>query len=249
MTFGLGLYPGIVIINLNSKENYSTQKQAAMAEHIVSILDITPVTHNVKRFTLQKPAGYSFIPGQATDVAINLPGWEKELRPFTFTALNEWDTLEFTIKIYDDHEGVTHQLGLRKPGDSLILHDVWGAIQYKGEGVFIAGGAGVTPFIAIFRQLHKDGKTGNNKLIFSNKTREDIILEDEFRSMLGPNFINTLTDEAFPGYDHHYIDEVYLRDKVKDYRQHFYICGPDAMVADLQPIIRKLGGESVIVEL
>jgi predicted ferric reductase len=26
--------------------------------------------------------------------------------------------------------------------------DVWGAIEYKGEGVFIAGGAGI-PFIAI----------------------------------------------------------------------------------------------------
>jgi hypothetical protein len=25
MTFGLGLYPGIVIINLNSEENYSTK--------------------------------------------------------------------------------------------------------------------------------------------------------------------------------------------------------------------------------
>lgn len=222
-----------------------------MAEHIVSILDITPVTHDVRRFTLEKPAGYTFMPGQATDVAINLPGWEDQLRPFTFTALNEWDTLEFTIKIYDDHPhpSVTHQLGQLKPGNSLILHDVWGAIQYKGEGVFIAGGAGITPFIAIFRQLQKEGRLGNNKLIFSNKTRADIILEPEFRAMLGKNFINTLTDEAFPGYDHHYVDEVYLRDKVKDFSQHFYLCGPDAMVAALQPIIRKLGGESVIVEL
>jgi hypothetical protein len=24
-----------------------------------------------------------------------------------------------------------------------FIHDVWGAIEYKGEGVFIAGGAGV----------------------------------------------------------------------------------------------------------
>jgi predicted ferric reductase len=36
-----------------------------------------------------------------------------------------------------------------KHGDELIIRDVWGAIEYKGEGVFIAGGAGVTPFIAI----------------------------------------------------------------------------------------------------
>lgn len=220
-----------------------------MEQHIVTILDISPVTHDVKRFTIRKPEGYAFVPGQATDVAINKPGWNDQLRPFTFTALNEWDHLEFTIKIYDDHDGVTHQLGQLKTGDELIIHEPWGAISYQGTGVFIAGGAGVTPFIAIFRQLQKEGKIGDNKLIFSNKTREDIILEDEFRQLLGPNFINTLTDEARPGYDHHYIDEVYLRDKVKNFQQHFYICGPDPMVAALQPIIRKLGGQSVIVEL
>lgn len=220
-----------------------------MTEHIVGILDITPVTHNVKRFRIEKPADYTFVPGQATDVSINKPGWEDQLRPFTFTALNHWNFLEFTIKIYDDHAGVTNQLGKLKVGDSLRVHDVWGAIQYKGEGVFIAGGAGVTPFIAIFRHLEKEGKVGNNKLIFSNKNREDIILEEEFRRILGPNFINTLTDEAFPGYDNHRIDEVYLRAKIKDFSRYFYICGPDPMVAAIQSTLKKLGGESIIVEL
>ena len=52
--------------------------------------------------------------------------------------------------------------------------------QYKGKGVFIAGGAGVTPFISIFRDLKKQNKIGNNILIFSNKTEADIILKDEF---------------------------------------------------------------------
>jgi predicted ferric reductase len=46
--------------------------------------------------------------------------------------------------------------GKLKHGDELIIRDVWGAIEYKGEGVFIAGGAGVTPFIAILRQLQAD---------------------------------------------------------------------------------------------
>jgi predicted ferric reductase len=60
--------------------------------------------------------------------------------------------LEFTIKIYDSHKQVTKELAKLKHGDELIIRDVWGAIEYKGE-VFIAGGAGVTPFIAIFRKL------------------------------------------------------------------------------------------------
>ncbi|MCZ2460410.1 MAG: flavodoxin reductase [Chitinophagales bacterium] len=218
-----------------------------MEEHIVKILSAEWVTHDVRRFKIEKPKGYSFIPGQATDVAINKPEWKNEKRPFTFTALNEWDHLEFTIKTYPERNGVTNQLRKLHAGDELIIHDVWGAIQYKGEGVFIAGGAGVTPFIAILRQLKKDNKVGNNVLLFSNKTREDIILYDEFKDILGKNFINTLTHENIAGFDHHIIDEEYLKQKVKSFDQKFYICGPDPMVAAIKSILEKLGGKNAIV--
>jgi len=221
-----------------------------MEEHIVKIISTEPVTHNVKHFKLEKPENYQFIPGQATEIAINKDKWKNERRPFTFTSLNEWDHLEFTIKIYTDHDGVTNQLGQLKAGDELLLHDIWGAIHYTNEGTFIAGGAGVTPFIAIFRQLQKDGKLGNNKLIFSNKTYRDIILKDEFAAMLGNNFINTLTEEEVPGYDHHRIDEEYLKEKIQDFNQQFYICGPDVMVKDLHRILKNLGAmNNVTVEL
>ena len=219
-------------------------------EHIVKILSVGPVTHNVRRFKVEKPAGYTFIPGQATEVAVNKEGWRDQAHPFTFTGLNDWDHLEFTIKIYDDHQGVTHQLGQLQAGDELILHDVWGAIQYQGEGTFIAGGAGVTPFIAIFRQLNEDGKLGHNQLLFSNKREQDIILKDEFERLLDGRFINTLTEEATEGYDNRRIDAVYLKEKVGDKDQHFYICGPDAMVADVQQALKELGAPgAVVVEL
>src|SRR5271170_4334320 len=120
-----------------------------MEGYPVRILSITEITHNVRQFNVEKPEGYVFTPGQATDVSLPEEAWKDQLRPFTFTGLNEWDHLQFTIKIYPERKGVTGQLGHRQPGQELVIHDVWGAIQYKGEGTFIAGGAGVTPFIAI----------------------------------------------------------------------------------------------------
>lgn len=212
-------------------------------EHIVKIIDVKNVTHNVRRFTLSKPDSYHFQPGQATDIVINLPEWKEERRPFTFTGLNEWDNLEFTIKIYSDHEGMTNELGKLKADDELILHDVWGAIQYKGEGTFIAGGAGITPFIAIFRQLEKDNKLGNNTIIFSNKTSQDIILKDEFQKMLNENFINTLSDEKTDEYGYGIINEDYLRKNIKNLNQYFYICGPDPMIEAISNSLEKLGVE------
>ena len=221
-----------------------------MEEHIVKILAVEEVTHNVRRFKLTKPASYTFMPGQATEISINRPEWKEERRPFTFTSLNDWDNLEFTIKIYSDHDGVTNQLGKLQAGDELILHDVFGAIHYKGKGVFIAGGAGVTPFIAIFRQLHKGGSLAGNKLIFSNRTVKDIILKEEFETMLGSNFINTLTNDQSAGYDHRKIDEAYLREKIADLSQYFYICGPDAMVLGLAETLRKTGvsKDKIVIE-
>ena len=215
-----------------------------MGNHIVKIISVEPVTHDVKRFTIHKPVGYKFTPGQATEVSINKFGLKNQNRPFTFTGLNDSEHLEFTIKIYEDHNGVTKELGKLKQGDEIIIRDVWGAIEYKGEGIFIAGGAGVTPFIAILRQLSKENKIGNNKLIFTNKTAGDIILNKEFSEMLGNNFINTLTVEKRDGYENNRIDHAFLKEKIDNFKQHFYVCGPPTFVTTVSKALGQLGAKT-----
>ncbi|HEY4199491.1 MAG TPA: flavodoxin reductase [Devosiaceae bacterium] len=210
----------------------------------VKILDIRSVTHNVRRYTVEKPEGFVFEPGQATEVSLDLDGWRDRKRPFTFTALAEWPALEFTIKSYFDHDGVTARLGRLEAGASLLLRDVWGTITYKGPGTFIAGGAGVTPFIAILRRLHKDGRLAGNRLIFSNRTERDIILRDEFEAMEGLERLFTLTEESVPGLLHERIDADFLKRHVKDFSGNFYVCGPDKMVGQLRDTLKQLGAEA-----
>jgi ferredoxin-NADP reductase len=218
-----------------------------MEEHIVKILGIEQVTHDVKRFLVEKPEGYSFIPGQATEVSINTPELKDEKRPFTFTCLNREPFLEFTIKIYPSHNGVTNELGKLKPGAELIIRDVWGAISYKGKGVFIAGGAGITPFISIFRDLRAKDEISGNRLIFANKTKADIILEDELRDMLGNSFINILSDEKHKGFFHGMITEDFLKDNIGESRRNFYLCGPPPMMDAVKKQLASLGvGENSI---
>ena len=120
-------------------------------EHPVKIKSIEHVTHDVLRIVTEKPPSLSFKPGQAADISINKVNWQTEKRPFTFTSLPNYTYLEFTIKTYPSRKGVTNELLKLKKHDELIVADVFGDIAYKGKGVFIAGGAGVTPFIAIFR--------------------------------------------------------------------------------------------------
>jgi ferredoxin-NADP reductase len=219
-------------------------------ENIVRILDIQEVTHDVKCFRFEKPKGYKFIPGQATDVSINQPDWKEEKRPFTFTSLNSDDYLEFTIKRYSEHHGVTDKLHQLNAGDELIIRDVWGAIEYKRPGYFIAGGAGITPFISILRQLNKEDKLKGNTLIFTNKTSGDIIYEEELKKMLADQAIFILTKENKKGYTSGYINESFIKQNIKDFTKHFYLCGPDKMIEDIRNILSKSGAttESVVFE-
>ena len=218
-----------------------------MEKHIVKILKTELVTHNVKRFTIEKPAGYTFISGQATDVCINKPGLENDPHPFTFTCVNGDSYLEFTIKIYKGHNGFTEKLMDVNTGDEFIIHEVFGTINYQGPGLFIAGGAGITPFISIFRQLKLENKLVGNTLLFANRTEQDIILKDELDEMLGQNHVDILSNPA-SGLPGTHIDKDLIKQFLTQKTEYCYICGPDEFVAAMKDNLLELGiAESQIV--
>lgn len=227
-----------------SLSNGSVEAQTTIpsqSKYIVKVLKTGMLTHNVKHFVVQKPPGYTFISGQATDISINKPGQEGELRPFTFTSINRSEHLEFIIKIYTGHDGVTEKLGKINAGDELILHEVFGTITYKGSGLFIAGGAGITPFISIFRQLKSEQKLNGNTLLFANRTTDDVILRDELKDLLSENYLDVLEISDDPKLPGRFIDREILSEFVKPADQHYYICGPDKFVSIMVDILLNLG--------
>ncbi|MFD2872476.1 FAD-binding oxidoreductase [Mucilaginibacter ximonensis] len=220
-----------------------------MEKHTVKILSANYLTHNVRHFVVEKPENFTYVPGQATDVSINKPGQAEELRPFTFTSLTDADYLEFVIKIYKDHDGVTAKLGDLKPGEELILHEVFGTINYKGPGIFIAGGAGITPFLAIFRSIQKTGDLNKCTLLFANHTENDIILKDELKAMLHDRFINILSDSK-PGGHKKYINKELLAQFTGADDRYYYVCGPDKFTADIVNMLKelRLDEDKIVIE-
>ncbi len=219
-------------------------------EYIVKILKVEQVTHDVKRFVTTRPEGYTYTPGQATVVSVNKPSLKEAKRPFTFTSLTEDSNLEFIIKIYTQHNGVTDSMDDLKEGDELVINNPWGAIHYKGPGYFIAGGAGITPFIAILRDLKKKNKLNGNVLLFSNKTERDIILKEELDEMLGENVIYTLTREEKEGNESGRINREFLKKYVKDFDKHFYVCGTPEMTEEVNSSLGEMGvsADSLVFE-
>lgn len=217
----------------------------------LKIKSIDKLTHDVLQIKTHKPSGLKFKPGQATEIFINKEGWKEEGRPFTFTSLPEDEDLEFVIKTYTDHDGMTNKLLDLEVGDELLQTDVFGNIYFRGEGTFIAGGAGLTPLIAILRDRNSNAsKNENNKLIFANKTQADIILKDELENQLNENFINILSKEKTDEYAYGHIDQTFLKKHIVNLQQKFYVCGPESMVKNVVEDLKALGVDNanIIVE-
>ncbi len=208
-----------------------------MTEYKVKILEMENITHDVKKFVVEKPKGFTFLPGQHTHFF--LPGFEKK-KQFTMTSLPEDNFLEFIIKIYKERNGFTKKLGEFNVGDEITIEDAGGKLTYHGKGLFIAAGTGITPFIAIFRKLRKEKKVEGNKLIYSNKTFDDIILDDELRSLFGENQALFLTRERKEGFHYGRIDEGFLKDKINGFGW-FYICGPKEFTLAIRQILSNFG--------
>ncbi len=212
-----------------------------MERYVVKINEIEKLTHDTLRISTGRPPGFLFESGQATSLAPRMEGWENDMRPFTIASTPADPMLEFIIKTYPEHDGTTEKLLAARVGDELVINGVYGTITYKGEGLFIAGGTGITPFISIFRDLNSRGAIGNNKLIYTNKTREDILLEKEITGYLEDRVSFMLSREKAAGYLHGRIDRDLLKQHLWWDDLWIYLCGTPAMMNAVEEQLSSLG--------
>ena len=209
--------------------------------HELAVTEIEALTGDVYRLRLDRPEGYRFTPGQATDLAIDRDGMRDETRPFTFTSRPGDPFLEFTIKSYPAHEGVTALIPTLKPGDCLRIGDPWGAIRDEGPGVIIAGGAGLTPFIPILRERRRMGWLTGMTLIEADKTWDALILRDEWRAMPGLDAVFVLEDEDHEECERGRVDRALLERHGVTPATLVYLCGPPPMMEAVTGALRSIG--------
>jgi cytochrome-b5 reductase len=54
----------------------------------------------------------------------------------------------------------------------------------------------------------------------------------------------TCTQESAPGYENRRITAEFLSEKIGDFSQRFYICGPDSFVVEIKSVLKRLGASS-----
>lgn len=199
------------------------------------------VTHDTKRLVTTKPEGFDFEPGQGVELFIDTPEWAGEGHPFTPASRREDQVLEFIIKRYPGDKSMTEALHALEPGADLVIDGPFGAITYQGPGIFIAAGAGVTPFIAILRQLASERRLDHHQMIFSNQRLDDLIYGEELRAYLGEKALFTFTREEAEHLLTRRVDGAMVREIARTPDQCFYLCGPDGFVKTLKENLMEWG--------
>ncbi len=209
--------------------------------YAVKVIEKSRLTHDVLCLRLERPLNYPFYAGQAIEVSLKNPRFHEENAPFTLTGLSSEKYLELILKVYAEHNGMTLEISKLKEGDELIIGDAWDSYKNFGPGMFIAGGTGVTPCVALLRQLSVENRLSDSKLLFANKTEKDIFLQEELNQMLGKNFINILSREKKDNFLNGHINPGILKDQISKPNQPFYICGPGNFAEQIRDQLLELG--------
>ncbi len=208
--------------------------------YTLTLMETEALTGDTYRMLFNRPDGFTFEAGQATELALQKDGLREEARPFTMTSRPSDSHLEFVIKSYPDHDGVTQHIPDLGMTDQVTATEAFGAITDHGPGVFIAGGAGVTPFISLLRKQQQEGND-KAQLIFANKTDQDIILKEMWQSMPHVDETFVISDDDGTAFRKGIVDKAMLSEVVDSTDQPFYICGPGGMVDDVRNALQELG--------
>jgi hypothetical protein len=209
--------------------------------HELKLREIHKATHDTHHLIFDMPSGFDFEPGQAIELKLQKDGWQDEGRPFTPVSLPGEETLEFLIKSYPSHDGVTEQIAKMKPGDKVSIDGPFGDMRDKGPGIFIAGGAGITPMIALLRKrLRDEGNLRGSTLVFSNKTEDDIIWREKLSDMPGLTVAYVVSEGGAGTVPQHELNRDYLRQFIEP-GSLCYLCGPPPMMDAVQAELDALG--------
>lgn len=156
----------------------------------------------------------------------------KEVHPFTISnAVNENGEVRISIKTLGDWTGkISRDI---KKGDAVIIDGPYGNFVSKKEKnndeIWIAGGIGVTPYLAILQDYKKENNL-NKKILFvwSVKDKSEAVFEKEIVENLPSNIEFLLHDTAESGFfKFESLSEKINKESKKDLE--LYICGPEAM--------------------
>jgi ferredoxin-NADP reductase len=177
------------------------------AATVVSMRAETPRVRTIE-FAVRSWPGH--LPGQHADVRLTAEDGYRAERSYSIASPAEAPGLELTVARLEDGEVspfLTNQMQL---GDTIELRGpiggyfVWSTACARNPLLLVAGGTGIVPFMCMLRHRKLSGNTVPAVLLYSCRTRADVIYHDELSDMArgDPRIALhiTLTRDSAPGW-------------------------------------------------
>jgi ferredoxin-NADP reductase len=226
-----------------------------MAAHEVKLVRRETVAEGTQAFYFAKPAGFAHRAGQSLLMTLIKPpetDSEGDSRNFTIASAPHDADLMIATRMRDTAfkrvlktAPVGTAVKIDGPNGELVLHDDPGR-----PAAFLAGGIGITPFLAMARHAASKRLPHRLYLFYSNRRPEDAAFLDELRKMeqLNPNYrlIATMAEpekssapwSGETGFIRREMLERHLPDLM---RPMYYFAGPPAMTMAMQEMLEEIG--------
>jgi ferredoxin-NADP reductase len=227
----------------------------ALPWQIATVTDIRRDTPTVKSFTFALPAVRAHLAGQHYDVRLTAADGYQAQRSYSIASEPmRVGEIVLTVERIPDGEVSTYLHDVVVVGDQVELRGpiggyfVWEA-SLGGPLLLIAGGSGVVPLLAMLRHRAGARSTVPTTLVYSSRTRDDVIDYDELGALAGADpalhLVFTLTRGQPPGWTGYArrIDRDMLVDALRPLAgpPQVFICGPTLLVEAAAETLVDLG--------
>mgnify|MGYP003323559389 CR=1 FL=1 len=189
--------------------------------------------------------------GQYVCVSLNIDG-TNTTRPYSVSSspkqLKE-GKLEITVKSNKGGFAADWILANWKQGDEVVISGGEGFMYYEelrdGKNIVaLAGGVGITPYIAMARAIRDGIEDFNLTVIFNSRTEDSILFKAEFDEICAQTdkvkIVHVLSREEKEGYEYGHITAELIK-KYAPESYSVYICGPENMYKSVLAEVKKLG--------
>ncbi len=219
-------------------------KVGTVAATLVEARKLSPTTigFSVK---LADAAALSFLPGQYVNVSV--PG-TSQTRSYSFSSMPKDGVVEFLVRNIPGGLMSSYLAGKAAGGDPLTITGPIGSFylrEVKRPALFLAGGTGLAPFLAMLEVLQASGSTQPVHMIYGVTNDADLVEVDKLIAFAGAipgfTFSTVVADPASAherkGYVTHHLPDAALHGGDVD----IYLCGPPPMVDAVRSYLNDRG--------
>lgn len=218
---------------------------------MLAFIGKTQVGKDIYEYRFRPSSILSYSPGQYMEWSIPHPSPDNRgIRRFLTIASDPGDvTLSFAVRHVENESSWKKTLAKLNPGDVISAAHVSGDFildKDVAHHVFVAGGIGITPFIAMIRATRRTGAPLNATLFYATGTEKDIAFRDEFKDAkeIGLTIVHVFAKDegATMAHETGFLTPEMITRHVPDANgATFYLSGPSGMVTTYKGLLQGMG--------